>query len=111
MEMEPVVNTFPLLYSCSVSYVELGIILRCGHCSDGTARISEVRLYIYIYIYIYIYSIHCLDKSIRIPRNIHALIVPFIEINIQLGAKMVIEIYRYQKFVVLALTWVKFLFF
>ena len=32
-------------------------------------------------------------------------------LNIQFGAKMEIEIYRYQKFVVLALTWVEFFYF
>ena len=32
-------------------------------------------------------------------------------LNIQFGAKMGIEIYRHQKFVVLALTWVKFFYF
>ena len=32
-------------------------------------------------------------------------------LNTQFGAKMEIEIYRYQKFVVLALTWVEFFYF
>ena len=32
-------------------------------------------------------------------------------LNIQFGSKMEIEIYRYQKFVVLALTWVEFFYF
>ena len=32
-------------------------------------------------------------------------------LNIQFGAKMGIEIYRYQKFVVLASTWVEFFYF
>ena len=36
-----------ILYACPVSHVILHEILRSGHCSDGTVRISEVLLYIY----------------------------------------------------------------
>ena len=50
----------------------------------------------------------CIDtlnrqKYLNTP-NIHVLILPFIWQKIQLGAKMGIEIYRYLKFIVLALT-------
>ena len=51
---------------------------------------------------------HSLAKSVGTPLNIHVLIVPFNRLNIQFGAMMGIEKYRYQKFVVLALTWVDF---
>ena len=47
--------------------------------------------------------IHCPTKSIRIPPKIHIVN----RLNIQLGAKMGIEIYRYQRIVVLALTLVE----
>ena len=46
-----------------------------------------------------IFDIHCPTKSIRTPPNIHVVN----RLNIQLGAKMGIEIYRYQRVVVLAL--------
>ena len=49
------------------------------------------------------YNIHCPTKGIRTPPNIHVVN----RLNIQLGAKMGIEIYRYQRVVVLVLTLVE----
>ena len=51
----------------------------------------------------YCIIIHCPTKSIRTPPNIHVAN----RLNVHLGAKMGIEIYRYQRVVVLALTLVE----
>ena len=48
-------------------------------------------------------SVHCPTKSIRAPTDMHVVN----RLNIQLGAKMGVEIYRYQGVVLLALTLVE----
>ena len=53
----------------------------------------------------YFFSYNCFSGA----RESAAKLTPVIyRLNTQFGAKMEIEIYRYQKFVVLALTWVEF---
>ena len=68
-------------------------------------------IYLFIHISVRVYlqfskrviGIHCPTKSIRTPPNINVVN----RLNIQLGAKMGIEIYKYQRVVVLVLTLVE----